>query len=154
MPGRILVQMVQMVVRSSWEIYPFEEIYRKCCIDNIFCLLCSVAVCRPAFVQAQSSCTVNTVALGQGKKTEADSSTEKSWEKYNICHDFIAVNVYKDTNENCADIFMWPYHYLTTEVDFKICDKQSKFCRLRADPSLYKSTNIQNTDSAKLLHYL
>ena len=56
--------------------------------------------------------------IRERKKTEADNGTEKSWEKYNICHDFIAINVHKNTNENCADIFMWRWLLRHTPANF------------------------------------
>ena len=49
---------------------PKSKICRQCWNDNNLCLLCSVVVCVPAYVRAQSCCTENTVTTRGVKETQ------------------------------------------------------------------------------------
>ena len=115
---------------------PKSKICRQCWNDNNLCLLCSVVVCVPAYVRAQSCCTENTVTTRGVKETQLVTGMEESTWKYYICDDFIAVYLQKATNNSAQKHTCDHIIRFTGKVYFRIVDKSNLLCRLNANPYL------------------
>ena len=112
---------------------PKSKICRKCWNDNNLCLLCSVVVCVPAYVRAQSCCTENSVTTRGVKETRLVTGMEESTWKYYICDGFIAVFLQKATNKSAQKHRCDHIIRFTGKVYFRIINESNILCRLNAN---------------------